>query len=147
MTHHTMLDPEESSSLPSQEDYESIVESVRNYAEGWYDGDAERMRRALHPELVKRTVERGPTPGTWKLRPPVTFDMMIRATQDVGGTEVPPSQRHFQIDVLHIFRHIAIARCVSPLYVDYLQLAKTGERKWLIVHALWEARKGRPEGQ
>ena len=24
--------------------------------EGWYDGDAERMRRSLHPDLAKRKV-------------------------------------------------------------------------------------------
>lgn len=28
--------------------------AVLDYVEGWFDGNAERMERALHPELVKR---------------------------------------------------------------------------------------------
>ena len=130
------------SGIPSQEDYDAVVESVRDYVGGWYDGDAERMRRCLHPELVKRTIVRGSEPGTWQLRRPSTFDGMVRATGEGGGTEVPPAQRRYQIDVLDIFRHVATVRCVSPQYVDYLHLAKFGETRWLIVHALWELREG-----
>ena len=32
----------------------AIGRTVRDYYEGWFDGDAARMQRALHPELVKR---------------------------------------------------------------------------------------------
>jgi Putative lumazine-binding len=28
--------------------------AVLDYVEGWFDGNAERMERALHPDLVKR---------------------------------------------------------------------------------------------
>jgi Putative lumazine-binding len=129
-------------SLPTQEDYDAVVRSVKDYAEGWYDGDPERMRRCLHPDLTKRTIEPGSEPGTWKLRRPITFDRMVDATKQGGGSEVPKPQRRYQIDVLDLFRHIAIARCVSPQYVDYLHLAKFGDRRWLIVDALWELRKG-----
>ena len=128
--------------LPAPEDYDAIVQSIRDHVGGWYDGDPERMRRCLHPELVKRTIVPGPEPGTWQLRRPSTFDGMVNATREGGGTEVPASQRHYQVDVLHVFRHIATARCVSPQYVDYLHLAKFGDKRWLIVHALWELREG-----
>ena len=32
----------------------AIRATVSDYIEGWFDGDAERMERALHPELAKR---------------------------------------------------------------------------------------------
>jgi hypothetical protein len=32
-----------------------IVACALDYYEGWFDGDAARMERALHPELVKRS--------------------------------------------------------------------------------------------
>ena len=36
-------------------DSEDAVRSVvMDYVEGWFEGDAGRMKRALHPELVKR---------------------------------------------------------------------------------------------
>ncbi len=133
----------EDTGLPSQGDYESIVQSINDYAGGWFNGDAERMRRCLHPDLVKQTIFPDSQPGTWKLRRPSTYDSMVKSTEEGGdSSEVPPSQRRYQIDVLDVFRHVATARCVSPGYVDYLHLAKFGEKRWLIVHAMWELRKG-----
>ncbi|MBO0887829.1 nuclear transport factor 2 family protein [Candidatus Bathyarchaeota archaeon] len=110
--------------LPSQDDYDAIIRSVRDYAMGWYDGDSKRMRRCLHPDLVKRTVARGRSPGTFVLRRPITLERMVGATRNGGGTEIPKTRRRYQIDVLSVFRHIAMVRCISPLYVDYVQLAK-----------------------
>ena len=34
----------------------AVREAVLDYIEGWYAGDAERMERALHPDLAKRIV-------------------------------------------------------------------------------------------
>jgi Putative lumazine-binding len=33
---------------------EAITHTALDYFEGWFDGDVERMNRALHPDLVKR---------------------------------------------------------------------------------------------
>jgi Putative lumazine-binding len=38
----------------STPDEGAIRAVVLDYVEGWFDGDANRMERALHPELVKR---------------------------------------------------------------------------------------------
>src|SRR5947209_19274012 len=35
-------------------DEAAVVGTVLDYFEGWFEGDAERMERALHPELAKR---------------------------------------------------------------------------------------------
>jgi hypothetical protein len=35
-------------------DEAAIRAVVLDYVEGWFDGDAVRMERALHPELMKR---------------------------------------------------------------------------------------------
>ena len=37
-------------------DRAAIRETALNYIEGWYEGNAERMKSALHPELAKRLV-------------------------------------------------------------------------------------------
>ena len=37
-------------------DSAAVRASALDYAEGWYEGNTERMTRALHPELVKRIV-------------------------------------------------------------------------------------------
>lgn len=35
-------------------EHEQIMAAVRDYFEGWFDGDVARMDRALHANLVKR---------------------------------------------------------------------------------------------
>ena len=39
-------------------DEDAIVRCTLDYFEGWFDGDPERMRRALHPDLAKRSPAR-----------------------------------------------------------------------------------------
>src|SRR5215216_5923416 len=43
-------------SAPSDTDREAIKQTALDYVEGWYEGNAERMERALHPDLAKRIV-------------------------------------------------------------------------------------------
>ena len=38
-------------------DDDAIVRCALDYFEGWFDADPERMRRALHPELAKRSLD------------------------------------------------------------------------------------------
>src|SRR4029079_4836642 len=48
----------------------AIIATVRAYFEGWYDGDAARMERALPPGLAKRSPEgESPdeTPAAWMI--------------------------------------------------------------------------------
>jgi hypothetical protein len=98
---------------PSGEDLAAITAVARGYIEGWLDGDAERMRRCLHPDLVKRTVRRDAATGVWRLGRPAD----------------------------DVFRRIASVRVLSQPYMDYLQMAKLGDR-WLIANVLWELRQG-----
>ena len=36
---------------------QAIIAAALDYYEGWFDGDPDRMERALHRELVKRSIE------------------------------------------------------------------------------------------
>jgi Putative lumazine-binding len=42
--------------MTATEDVDAIRAAVRDYVEGWFDGDGTRMQRAVHPELVSGTV-------------------------------------------------------------------------------------------
>ena len=133
--------------IPRQEDFDAIWQATLDYVDGWYNGDAERMRRCLHPDLVKRTIERDVESGEFQLRRPTTADMLVTFTEEGGGTEVPEPERVYQLTIVDIFRHIAMVNCVSPQFVDYLQLANFGDRGWLIVNVLWELREGEIESE
>ena len=51
----------------SPEDRQRIVASATDYIESWIAGDADRMARCMHPELVKRSVEPDPQTGGCKV--------------------------------------------------------------------------------
>ena len=55
--------------------------------EGWYAGDAERMERSLHNDLVKRTPVQAAEPNAADLRV-VTKDRMVKLTRVGGGSDV-----------------------------------------------------------
>lgn len=123
------------------EDLEAITAVGRDYIEGWLDGDEERMRHCLHPELVKRTISYDPESDDWRLGRPADAEMMIGWTQEGAGRATLGEERSFEITVGDVFRHIASVKVLSHRYMDYLHVAKIGDR-WFIVNALWELRDG-----
>jgi hypothetical protein len=94
-------------------DIDLITQASQDYIERWYSGDADRMRRCLHPELVKRTIMYDPKQGIWLLRRPTTTPMMVESTREGGGSEIPEAERTYEIIVQDAFRHIACVKVVS----------------------------------
>jgi hypothetical protein len=123
------------------EDIQAITEVSLDYTEGWFTADAERMRRSLHPELVKRSIWHDTQNDTWKVQPTLTAEAMVGYTQEGGGSAHPESEKVFEIEVLDAFRHIATVKVSSYPYMDYLHLAKLDGR-WWIINCLYELRQG-----
>lgn len=66
--------------------------------------------------------------------------MLVAFTRAGHGTETPAPDRTYRVTVLDVFRNTASVKVVSYPFVDYLHLARSGER-WLIVNVLWEPRQ------
>ncbi len=119
------------------DDRAAIERAALDYAQGWYEGDAGRIGRALHPELAKRAIQRDPQTGAPRFSH-LTRDHMIAKTQQGGGTDVPAERRSYAVTILDVYGSIASARVDSAEYVDYLHLARV-ESGWQIVNVLWAA--------
>jgi hypothetical protein len=126
---------------PEPGDVDAITDTARDYIEGWLDGDQERMSRCLHPNLVKRTIYHDPERGDWELGRTATAEMMVGWTREGEGHTAVARERAFEITVQDVFRHIASVKVLSYPYMDYLHVAKIGDR-WLIANVLWEVREG-----
>jgi hypothetical protein len=106
----------------------AIVATALDYFEGWFDGDAERMERALHPELVKRGPKRV-----------VTKEQMVAWTvEGEGKAEDPGPGRQIDVIVVEVHANIASAVVHSDVYREYLHLIQTDDG-WKIVNALWQS--------
>ena len=116
-------------------DAELIKQTALDYIEGWYEGNAERMERALHPELAKRIV-RTDDRGRYNLGQMGAMTL-VQYTRAGGGKNTPKDKQQKHVTVLDIFGNAASAKVIASEWVDYLQLAKWNGR-WVIVNVLWE---------
>jgi hypothetical protein len=116
------------------EDAAAIRSCILDYFEGWFDGDDDRMDRALHPELAKHALDQGPTRSDGLDL--TTKDEMVEATRrGVGRTRDVPD-RAIRIEVAAVSDNIASAIVHSAVYVEFLLLARTQDG-WRITGALW----------
>jgi hypothetical protein len=125
------------SAAPAQSaaDSAAIRAAALDYIEGYYEGNAERMERALHPELAKRIVRSNPQ-GRSQLGQ-MSAMTLVQGTRDGGGRDIPAAQQQRDVTILDIYRNAASAKIVASSWIDYLHLAKWNGR-WVIVNVLWE---------
>ena len=125
----------------SAADSAAIRATALDYAEGWYEGNADRMARALHPELVKRIMVRDTTTGKTMVQG-MGASVLVNSTRHGYGKETPKDRQQKEVTILDIFGNAASAKAVMADWVDYMQLGKVDGR-WVIVNVLWE-RKPQP---
>lgn len=122
-------------SCQTQSDSAAIRQTALDYIQGWYEGDAARMERALHPELAKRIVNVD-TLRRYRLDQQSAMTL-VQNTRAGGGKDTPQADRHDEVRILDIYRNAATARIDASYWIDYLQLARWRGR-WVIVNVLWE---------
>ncbi|MBT8165227.1 MAG: nuclear transport factor 2 family protein [Acidimicrobiia bacterium] len=121
--------------MPHSNDAALIAAVAADYIEGWYTGDVTRMDRALHPDLLKRTMVVDEETGVESLRV-VTKERMVEMTESGGGEQATPE---FEAIVDDISGDIGAAHTISPDYIDYLQLVRTTDG-WKIANVLFRIR-------
>jgi hypothetical protein len=115
---------------------ELIKQCALDYIEGWYEGNAERMERALHPELAKRIVRTDPKTGRSALSQ-MSAMSLVQGTRRGGGKDTPKEKQQKEVTILDIFQNAATVKIVASDWIDYLHMAKFNGR-WMIVNVLWE---------
>lgn len=116
-------------------DSAGIRATALDYGQGWYEGNAERMERALHPELVKRIVvvdtvsKKAQLDGMGK-------SVLVNYTRRGFGTRTPEARRKAEVVICDITGDAAIVKLTMADWVDYMQLGRF-EGRWQIVNVLW----------
>src|SRR5215204_1356200 len=102
-----------------------IRAAALDYIEGWYEGNVDRMTRAVHPELVKRIItnelgaSRIDNMGATKL---------VANVRSGGGKQTPKDKQRKDVTILDHFENVAAVKIVASDWIDYLQLAKLDGR-------------------
>ena len=129
--------------IPTAADSAAIKATALDYIEGWYQGNADRMQRALHPELAKRIVMQPQQPGMRARLDQQSAMTLTNNTRAGGGSRTPPERQQKDVAILDIYENVASAKIVADSWIDYLHLARVDGR-WQIVNVLWEL-KPRPQ--
>jgi hypothetical protein len=116
-------------------DKAAIKQTALDYIEGWYEGNAERMERALHPELAKR-IMRTDSQGRSRLDQ-IGALTLVQSTRRGGGKQILKDKQLKDVTILDLFENAASVKIVASDWIDYLHLARWNGR-WVIVNVLWE---------
>ena len=109
---------------------QAITDAVLDSFEGWFTADAERVRRALHPQLAKRQL----ADETGRLEESPTPEMIEATAAGAGLRYGDPGE--IDVQVVEIYGRISTVVVHSSVYREYLHLARTSGG-WKIVNALW----------
>jgi hypothetical protein len=115
-------------------EYEAIKQAILDYVEGVYETDPARIRRSVHPELAKRgffVTAKETTEST------MTFTQFIEHTKNYNKDSQFPPDSPKEITIYEVLDHTASAKLTAAWGIDYMHLAKYGDR-WMIVHVLWQ---------
>ena len=116
------------------DDWDAVVATVKDYFEGWFDGDVERMERALHPALTKTGIAVDQLGNL--VTESMNADDMIGWTREGEGVASKPPDFAFDVTVNDIYHQVATVTVHSTIYREYLHLAKTSSG-WKILNALY----------
>jgi hypothetical protein len=127
-------------STVSDTDKAAITAAALDYIEGWYEGSAERMERALHPDLAKRIVNTN-AEGRSSLGQ-MSAMTLVQGVKRGGGKDTPKEKQQKDVTILDVFGNTASVKVIASDWVDYLHIAKSNGR-WVIVNVLWELKPNR----
>lgn len=115
-------------------DNEDIKQTLLDYAEGWFSGDAVRMERVMHPNFILRNIENPDSENS------VLYDTkkgtVINMAESGGGKFAPKDSYKIEIKIFDVQNNIASA-VIKSVYIDYMLLGKFN-KKWVILNVLWD---------
>lgn len=124
------------SSFRKERNRSAVRQTVLDYVEGWYEGNAAKVEKSIHPELAKRNIFINPKTHKTDLEQ-MSAMSLIRAAR-TAENRLKENHKN-EILILDMFENIASVRAETRDWVDYLHIAKFNG-KWMIINILREVK-------
>jgi hypothetical protein len=131
-----------SAAAQSDPEREAIKRTALNYAEGWYEGNADKMESSLHPDLAKRIVrtnDKGQS-GLGQM----SAMSLVQGTRAGSGKQTPTAEQQKDVTILDMIGGAATVKLEMRDWVDYMHIGKFNG-KWVIINVLWELKPKKEE--
>lgn len=126
----------------SSADRDAITRTALNYAEGWYEGNADKMESALSPDLAKRIV-RTNAQGQSSLGQ-MSAMTLVQVVRTGEGKQTPKGEQQKDVTILDMLTSSATVKLEMRDWIDYLHIGKMNG-KWVIINVLWEPKPKKDE--
>ena len=114
---------------------DAIKRTALNYAEGWYEGDADKMESALSTDLAKRIVRTNPQGQSMVSQ--MTALALVQGTRGGFGKQTAKAEQQKDVTILDLMGNAATVKLEMHDWVDYMHIGKVNG-KWVIINVLWE---------
>ena len=123
-------------------DRDAIKRTALSYAEGWYEGNADKMESSLHPDLAKRIVrtnDKGQS-GLGQM----SAMSLVQGTRAGSGKQTPAAEQQKDVTILDMVGGAATVKLEMRDWVGYMHIGKFNG-KWVIINVLWEMKPKKDE--
>jgi len=122
----------------SEKDKNAVKKACLNYIEGFYEGDTLKIINSISPSLYKFGYWKNKKTGKYREDGQMTFEQALKYSKGVLKTKkFAPKTAPRKVEILDISNHIASTKITAWWGVDYMLLARKGD-KWMIQQVLWE---------
>ncbi|HUP89366.1 MAG TPA: nuclear transport factor 2 family protein [Longimicrobiales bacterium] len=121
-------------------DTTAVMRAGLDYIEGFYQGDADMLRRSVHPNVAKFGWYLPNKSTTWE-PDSMSYAEFISYADRVkarGAKGAPPANAPKEVRILDLLDQTAALKVTAWWGTDYLHLAKY-DGKWMILHVLWQS--------
>ena len=115
-----------------------VREAILDYVEGVYTANPSRIRRSVHPDLVKRGTVRNRDSGEYSDLKEMNFEQLVElaTTWNKSGKRADSGSVK-EIELYDVQDKTAAAKLTAVWGTDYFHLAKI-EGRWMIMNVLWQ---------
>ncbi len=119
-------------------DISAVELTCMNYIEGFYEGDAEKLKLALDPNLNKFGFWKDKESGKYGDAIHMSFDQALAFAKNVQEKkQYPPADAPKKVTILDVKEVIAAAKITAWWGEDYVLLSRKNG-SWIIEQVLWE---------
>ena len=118
-------------------DQQAVRRAALDYLEGFYEGDTDKIRRGIHPEVIKYGFFVARDQQEYSGEPMSFQEMLDYATRVKERENYPDASAPKEVIVLDVQDQTAAVKVIAWWGADYLHLAKY-DGHWKIIHVLWQ---------
>jgi hypothetical protein len=118
-------------------DKDLVYAAIEDYVDGLYLAQPDRIKKSVHPELMKKGFWKGKDKTDYAYDGIMTFTQLVELAGKWNAKGWLPKDAVKKIEIFDVQDQTATGKLTAHWGTDYFQLAKF-DGKWMIVNILWQ---------